>query len=180
MPLSEALPYGIRDIKIATMSATGTKGTLVDLPNGRTMTFEEAEDFDELRGDDKVVTTRGKGATVSWELEAGGISLPALVVINGGTLTTTGTTPSTINKYTKKTSDARPEFFAEGQSISESGGDFHAALYRCKATGGVKGELTDGAFWLTGASGDAYPSRAVATIDALYDLVQNETATAIA
>lgn len=175
MPLAETLPYGLRDVKLATMSSTGTKGTLVDLPNSRVLSFEEAEDFEELRGDDKVVATRGKGASIDWDLEAGGISLECLVVINGGTLISSGTTPAQVKTYTKKATDARPEFFAEGQSISESGGDFHGVLYRLKASGGVQGEMSDGTFYLTKCSGTGLPSKASGTLDALYDLVQNET-----
>jgi hypothetical protein len=177
--LNEALPYGLRDVKVSTLTSAGVKGTSVDLPNSRTFSFEESEDFEELRGDDKVVTTRGKGAAVAWDLEAGGISLEALVVINGGTLTVTGTTPAVVKKYQKKATDQRPEFFVEGQAMSESGGDFHAVLYRCKATGGVSGELADGAFFLTAASGDAYPSKSATATDAIYDLIANETAVAI-
>lgn len=179
MTMAEALPYGLRDVKIATLSSAGVKGTLVDLPNGRVFSFEEAEDFDELRGDDKVVTTRGKGPSISWDLEAGGISLEALVVLNGGTLTVSGTGPTEKKVYEKKVTDQRPEFFVEGQAMSESGGDFHAVVYRCKATGGVKGEMSDGTFYLTACSGDGLPSKAAGFEDALYDLVQNATAAAI-
>lgn len=179
MVLAETLPYGLRDVKVYTLTAAGVKGTAVDLPNSRVLSFEEAEDFEELRGDDKVVTARGKGATMSWELESGGISLEALAVINGGTVTSTGTTPSQVKTYKKLVTDQRPEFFAEGQALSESGGDFHAVLYRLKATGGVKGELGDGVFFLTQCSGDGYGSKATGKVDVLYELVQNETAAAI-
>jgi hypothetical protein len=143
------------------------------------MTFEEAEDFEELRGDDKVVATRGKGASVNWSLEAGGISLEAYQTLNGGTVTETGVTPAAIKTYTKKANDAKPEFKAEGQAISESGGDFHVVLYRCKCSDKLSGSMADGTFWLTAAGGTALPSRLVGSIDALYDFVQNETATPI-
>lgn len=177
---SDALPYGLRDVKIAPLTAAGAKGTAVDLPNSRTFSFEESEDFEELRGDDAVRATRGKGASVEWELEAGGISLEAYVVLNGGALVVSGVTPSVKKTYTKKGTDQRPEFFVEGQALSESGGDFHAVLYRCKATDGVSGELSDGTFLLTSGSGTALPSRDPAKTDVLYDLVHNETITAIA
>lgn len=180
MALAETLPYGLRDVSVYSVNATtGVKGTKVDLPNGRVFSFDESEDFDELRGDDKVITTRGKGASVDWDLEAGGISLEALAVINGGTVATSGVTPSQIKKYTKKVTDARPEFFVEGQAMSESGGDFHVVLYRCKSTDGVQGEISDGNFFLTAASGQALPSKAAGSTDVIYDLVQNETAAAI-
>ena len=64
------LPYGLRDIKLTsytTDAATTLASTSVDLPYARTLSFSEAEEFTELRGDDQVVTTRGQGASVEWE-----------------------------------------------------------------------------------------------------------------
>lgn len=180
MPLAETLPYGLRDVKLTPLTSGGTAlGTPVDLPNSRTFSFEEAEEFTELRGDDKVVATRGQGASVEWELESGGISLEAYAVLNGGTIASTGVTPAQVKTYKKKVTDARPEFAVEGQAISESGGDFHVRLHRCKASGSLSGELADGAFWLTSASGSALPSRQSAVLDELYIFTQNETAVAI-
>lgn len=174
-----ALPYGIRDIKVSPLDAVGEIGTAVDLPNARTMSFEEAEDFEELRGDDRIVTKRGNGPSVNWEMEAGGISLEALVVVNGGALTVTGVSPASKKTYKKKVTDQKPHFRAEGQSISESGGDVHCILYNCIADGGVSGEFSDGSFFLTSCSGTAISSLDPADADALYDFVENETAAAI-
>lgn len=176
MVLGTSLPYGLRDVKLTPIDAAGDLGTAVDLPNSRTFSFEENEDFEELRGDDRVVATRGKGSSVGWELEGGGISLEAYAVLNGGEVVLTGTTPAQANTYTKLTTDAKPRFQVEGQAISESGGDFHVVLPNCKASEGVSGELADGAFWLTGASGTAIGDP---TTDVLYEFVQNETAVAI-
>ncbi len=170
-----ALPYGLRDLKITPINAAGALGTPVDLPNARTLSFEENEDFEDLRGDDKVVAQRGQGPTVAWELEGGGISLEAYAAINGGTIVVTGVTPNAKKTYSKKGTDSKPSFKIEGQALSESGGDFHQVLYNCKATDGVSGEMADGAFWLTGASGGAIAN----ATDQLYDFVQNETATPI-
>ena len=168
-----SLPFGLRDVKIAELDpADGTPGTMVDLPNSQTMSFTENEDYAELRGDDKVVAKRGNGPTVDWELDSGGISLEAYVIINGGLITTSGVTPNVKKKYTKKGTDARPDFWAEGQAMSESGGDFHMVLKRCKADGGIEGELTDGEFWVTSASGTAIAELGT---DDLYDFVENET-----
>lgn len=170
------LPYGLRDVKVAPYDVSdGTIGTMVDLPNSQTLSFSETEDYQQLRGDDKVVAERGNGPVVEWELESGGISLEAYVVINGGTLTTSGITPNVKRTYSKKTTDARPNFWAEGQAISESGGDFHVVLERCKATGGVEGELADGEFWVSSASGSGIGN----LTDDLYSFVENETAAAI-
>lgn len=178
-PIGVTLPYGIRDVKLYTLTAAGVKGTSVDLPNGRKLAFSEAENFSELRGDDRVVTKRGDGPNVTWDLEAGGISLACLVIINGGSLTSTGTAGTAKDTYTKKVTDMKPHFAAEGQSITEGGGDFHVKLYNLMADGGVSGEFSDGNFYLTSCSGTGYPSLAAGDSGALYDFVQNATATAI-
>lgn len=181
MPLGVSYPFGIRDIRITpiTPDALETPGTPLDLPAARTMSFTEAEDFEELRGDDKVITSRGLGPSVEWELEAGGLHLDVYKAIVGGTLTDTGTTPNQIKKLAKKATDSRPFFKAEGQAMSDNGGDVHVVLYRCRATGDVEGSFEDGSWYLTACSGTAFPSQKVATLDALYDLVFNETITAI-
>jgi hypothetical protein len=180
MALAETLPFGIRDIKLSTVSGTGTVGgTSVDLPNARTLSFEESEDFEDLLGDDKKVATKGAGSIVEWELEAGGISLEALAVMAGGTVTSTGTTPNQVKKYVKLATDARPDFKIEGQAISESGGDVHCIIWRAKVTDKIEGEFGNGQFFLTGASGEGLPSKTATHIDETYNLVQNETAVAI-
>lgn len=180
MPLDvQPLPYGLRDVKLTPYVNGVLDDDSVDLPASRTLSFTEAEEYEELRGDDGVVTARGSGASVEWELEEGGISLECYKVLSGATLSTTGTTPSQVKRIRKKSTDARPFFKIEGQAISDSGGDFHVVLYRCRCTGDLTGELSDGAFWLTGASGTAFPVTVDADENVLYDFIQNETETAI-
>lgn len=178
---TSVLPFGLRDVKLSPRNSDGTYGTAVDLPAARTFSFEESEDFETLEGDDVTVATRGKGPNVSWELENGGISLAAYKVMAGGTITVTGTTPNIKVTYSKLATDSRPEFKAEGQAMSESGGDFHGVLYRCKASDSIKGSMENGSFWLTGASGTAIgvPATDGTNPNKLYDFVGNETAVAI-
>jgi hypothetical protein len=181
MPLGTALPYGLRDVKLTPYTDAGatTLGTAVDLPNARTFSFSEAEEFTELRGDDKIVTTRGQGASVEWDLEAGGLSFEALKIMAGGVVVESGVAPNTTKTFTKKVTDSRPFFQVEGQVISDSGGDVHCILPRCRVTGNIEGEFADGAFFLTSGSGAALPSLITGSEDVLYEFVQNETATAI-
>lgn len=170
-------PYGLRDVKVATIDqATGEIGTLVDLPNAQTFSFSETEEYAELRGDDRVVAKRGNGPLVEWSLESGGISLEAYVIMNGGTLVVSGTGSTLKKTYKKRGNDSRPYFYAEGQALSESGGDFHGIVYKAIADGSMEGELTDAEFWVTSAEGTG-----IANDDLdLYDFVENATVTAIA
>lgn len=180
MAWDTALPYGMRDIGLRALpSPYTTPGSLTDLPNARTLSFEEAEDFEELRGDDKLVAIRGKGPQISWELESGGISIPAYVIMDGGATVTTGTTPNQITTFTKKTSDARPYFKASGASISDSGGDFQVNVMRARASDSLTGELGDGAFWLTGASGTGLGSLESGKVDVLYEFLLRESGTGV-
>jgi hypothetical protein len=169
------LPFGLRDVKLRPLVGE-VAGTSVDLPNARTFSFAEAESQVELRGDDGLVAIHGTGPSVNWELEGGGISFEAVATMYGGTITETGTTPAIVKTFSKKGKDSRPYFQVEGQAISDSGGDFHCKLYKCKAEGDLAGRMADGAFWLTGAKGRALPTLAD---DSLYDFIQNETAVAI-
>jgi hypothetical protein len=163
-------------VKVTPLGADGaTPGTSVDLPVSQTLSFSETEEFEELRGDDTVAASHGSGPSVEWTLESGGISLAAYAVMAGGLLTSTGTTPAQVNTYVKKTTDARPYFKIEGQAISDNGGDFHCIIYRAKADSSLEGELADGSFWVTSASGKGYGSLETANLDKVYSFIQNET-----
>ena len=85
MTLSEnSLPYGLRDIKLTPYTdAAGTvlAETSVDLPVARTLSFTDTEEFEQLRGDDRVAAEHGNGAQVEWELESGGLPFQAFKVM---------------------------------------------------------------------------------------------------
>lgn len=171
-----ALPYGIRDLKLTKYtdgSGTVLGSVSVDLPNMTKLSFSETEEFAELRGDDKLIATRGKGSQVEWSIESGGINYAAWAVMTGGTVTLTGTTPNRVTTFRKRSTDQRPYFRIDGQSISDSGGDVLARLYRCRTSDKVEGEFGDGAFFMTASSGMGLPL--LGDYDLLYDFIQRET-----
>lgn len=180
-PISTSLPYGIRDVKLTPYSdiaGTTLGDTSVDLPNMQTFSFSETEEFQELRGDDRLVTVHGQGAQVEWEIESGGISLRAWAILTGGTATESGVAPNRTLTLRKKASDVRLFFRVEGQAISDSGGDLHTVVYRCRANDTIEGEFADGEFFVTNASGVGLPLD-IDGFDLLYDFIQNETQKAI-
>lgn len=176
-PLSTALPYGIRDVKLTPYSdASGSvlAETSMDLPNIQTFSFSENEEFQELRGDDKIVTTRGQGAQIEWSLESGGVNLRVWALLTGGEVVESGAAPNRKITVRKKSTDSRPFFRVEGQAISDSGGDIHTIVYRCRCNDALEGEFADGEFFITSASGIGLPLLDE-EFDLLYDFVQNET-----
>ncbi len=182
------LPYGIRDIKIIpypTLAATAFGTTAIDLPNAQTFSFTEAEEYTDLTGDDRVVTSHGQGAAPEGSLESGGISLEALVALNGGTIVETGVSPNRVKRYRKLITDQRPFFALVGQAISDSGGDLHLIAYLCRATGNIEAEFKYGEFVIPTTDIAMFPCRVEGDLDgdeilgALYDFVQHEAITAI-
>ena len=118
MAIADALPYGLRDVKLTPYTDDG--GTVLgtvsyDLPNAQTFSFNETEEFQELRGDDRLVATHGNGAQVDWSLEAGGISLTVWSILTGGQIVVSGLTPNRVEIMRKKGSDVRPYFRVDGQ-----------------------------------------------------------------
>lgn len=175
--LGNSLPFGLRDVKLWLLDSAGTRVTPgVDLPASQTFSFKETVSSEQLKGDDVIMASHDYNPVVEWELDAGGISLEAYAVMNGGTVVATGTTPAQIKTYSKLTTDAKPYFEVEGQAISDNGGDFHCVVYRCKADGDMDGKLDNGTFFVTKATGKGY-----GRLDnqKLYDFVQNETPVAI-
>lgn len=153
-----ALPFGLREVKVQKLTddGTATNGSLIPLPYGRTFSFAEAEDFEDLRGDDELIASHGAGPNVEWELESGGLNFEAAATIGGGTVTTSGVTPNIIKRWRKLKGDTRPYFRVVGKSISDSGGATHCVVYRAKTTENLEGEMADSSFFLTSGSGKGY------------------------
>jgi hypothetical protein len=175
--MPDALPYGVRDIKLTQYTdAVGTtlSTTSVDLPYIRTLNFTEAEEFQELRGDDKLITTRGKGSQVNWSLESGGLPLTAWAVITGGSVVETGLAPVRSSELKKKSTTSRPYFRIDGKIISDSGGDILVRIYRCRANGDIQANFADGEFTTSQISGVGMPLLDDAN-DLIYSIFRRET-----
>lgn len=187
MALGATRPYGLRDVKVKPWNSDGTLGAAVDLPVATTFKFKEVKTTVEFEGDDRMAGLGSHMTHIEWELEAQGISLDALKVILGGTVTDTGVTPNQVKRYTKTVGTANPYFLVEGQAISESGGDFHGRAYKCKCKdsdiGNIEGKAgAKSSYKGIGVAVSAAEATAIggsAAVDEPYDFKQNETVTAI-
>ena len=148
-PVSDALPYGVRDAKLTQYADSGgtvLSTTSVDVPVMQHLNFTEAEEFTELRGDDRVITTRGKGSQVNGDIESGGLPIGVWAIITGGSVIATGLTPNRIIELQKRATTARPFWRVDGKIISDSGGDVLVRIYRCRANGNIQANFQDGNF----------------------------------
>ena len=139
----------------------------------QTLTFNETEEYEELRGDDRLVAVHGNGAQVEWDLEAGGISLPIWAIFTGGQIIESGVAPNRVMTLRKRSSDARPYFRIDGQIISDSGGSVVARIYRAKCNGNIGGDFADGQFFVTAVDGIGLPLPDDDN-DLLYDIIYYE------
>ncbi len=162
--------FGLRDIKLTPLPT----GTQIDLPAAMTLSFKERLTSGEMRGDDSTVAIVAITDAVEWELESGGISLEAIKVMTGRTITLTGTTPSQVNTVLARAGDTYPYFKIYGKSVGDTAGDIHVLIYQAKLTGALEGEFKDGEFFVTKCSGVAVDNGTK-----LYEIVQNETATTV-
>lgn len=180
-PVTTALPYGCNDLKLteyldASGQVLGT--TSVDLPYIQTLNFAEAEEFQELRGDDRLITTRGKGSMVNWDLESGGMATQVWAVLSGGDVIERGLPPMREIEVRKRGTQTRPWFRIDGKVISDSGGDILVRIYRCRANSNLTANFKDGEFTTTAVSGVGYPLLDD-TNDLLYSIFRRETSSQI-
>ena len=180
-PVTDAWAYGCRDLKLTEyIDAAGMvlSDVSVDLPYIQHLNFTEAEEFAELRGDDKLLTTRGKGSQVNWDLESGGINIAAWAIITGGSVYERGLAPNREIELRKRSTQARPFFRIDGKIISDSGGDVLVRIYRCRANGDITANFTDGDFQTSQITGVGLPLLDD-TNDLLYSIFRRETSSDI-
>lgn len=172
------MPYGLRDIKVATLDSAGVKGTLVDLPAAQTLEFEETTSTQELRGDDVVKAQRTNVNAVEWSLDSGGISFEAMVVISGGTISSTGSTPNVVKSWTRLEGESYPDFYLAGLAMSESGGDHETIIHRAKAST-ISGTHQDQEFWVSHAEGTGIGTLTAADVGKVWTMRAKETTGAL-
>ena len=81
--------FGLHEVKFVSMDGL----TVVDLPVSQKLTFKERVISAESAGDDAIQAIQTVPIAVDWELEHGGIPLPAYALITGRTLSVDGPEP---------------------------------------------------------------------------------------
>lgn len=170
------LPFGCRDCKI-TPYVSGVLGALdaaVDVPRIRTVELNVTRDSTPLEGDDVKVAEHTFAKGLEGSIEAGGINIAVLGVLEGGDITAAGTTPNRTILYEVEGDQAEGYFKIEAQMYGDDAGDMKFVAWKVKATNGPNYSFAQGEFALTACdlSGifdeSTSPSR-------LYQITQSET-----
>jgi hypothetical protein len=173
------------DVKVAVMSADASSSptyeTAIDVPGIVRMKVTPELHYTEQEGDGYVMDSYGKVKAAAVEFEAGCLPLSVVAALLGVTADASGSTPNQTTTVSVTKTTVLPSFKIEGRWThpGEGLGDAHLVLYKCKLNGGGDLEAQHG---LGEFAGMALQARAIPTISdgKLYDVVVNETATAIA
>ncbi|OKJ06825.1 phage tail protein [Kitasatospora sp. CB01950] len=178
--------FSIVDCKITALTTDPIGGTAtyaatsVDLPGIRSLAINGNMQTKSLRGDNTLLDTQTYIDGVTAAAEHAKLSLDALAVMLGGTVTDSGATPAQKAVWSLTANSAPQYFKIEGVTPSNGsdliGGDVHVVLYKC----------TLSKFPELGMQGDDYripkfevSSVPLASTGKWMDVVMNETAVAI-
>lgn len=186
MPIThETKLYAVSDAKIAKLltdptGGAATYGSLIDLPGIKEVGLGFVLNAKELRGDNKQLDADTTLVGVTLTFSNAKISLDALAVMLGGTVTDSGVTPNQKAQLRRLGSDVLSYFKFEAKTptggIDVATGDAHLVVYKAKVQSGFDLGFAEEDYRIF--SGEA---RGVVRLadDFLYDLVENETAAAI-
>ncbi|HBC94394.1 MAG TPA: phage tail protein [Pelotomaculum sp.] len=181
MPLvKESVILGINDAKISPLTADDstatTYGAAVDVPGITSLKLTPTFIEKQLKGDETVIDTYAKLEQIDWAIEHGVVSLDALAIMIGGTVTASGETPNQKQTFTLTKSDLPQYFKLEAKTDYTDVGDAHFMLHKAKCTS-FDYTLQGEEYATISASG-----KAIATMKdgSIKDIVFNETAEDIA
>lgn len=174
------LPFGLRNAaiyKLTTDGASPVWASKVDVPRMQTLELQEEEESTTLDAGDVIVATHTFGLKLSGSIQSGGVNLDTLAVLTGGTVTSTGMTPSRVTTFARRSTDTKPYFKVTGQAYGDDAGDLYLTAYKVKVVSGPTYSFNQGEFSVL--QGDLEGVFTGETTGKLYDLVAHETVTAI-
>lgn len=160
---------GLKDIRVYPLTGNDVVGVGVDIPGIRTLDFGVDSDSDKLEGDDMIIAIARSAKTGSGSMELGRMSPEALVVILGGTIVTTGTSPAEIKTYeeTSAASTVYCQITAQANSALGINSAYRVTIAKAMVTSGPNESLGQAAwntpgidFDFTQTSGGKFLTRA--------------------
>lgn len=140
-------PFSIQDAA-AYPYAAGVPGALVDLVGIKGIEVSPNTETVENRGDGAVMASSTDLTYVDITVTMGTMTPVSLAAISGGTVSTTGTGSTAINKLSRKSSDVIPYFKLAGQTRAKDAdaGATRVTFNKCAWNGGPDFSLSDNEF----------------------------------
>ena len=177
---TETKLYGIEEAKIWPLtgdSAEGlTYGSPVEISGISSLTINPVFESEILRGDNRILDVYRKPTMLEWEIRNAKLSLDALEIMLGGSVSLSGTTPDQTQTYVLSHGNMPKFFKLEGKSLFTDVGDVHFVLYKCKIDS-MELEADQENYTEISVRGLAVTTK---NNDELMRIVFNETQTAIA
>lgn len=144
MPVSHVTKvFGVNDAKIAKLTAdpaagAATYAAIIDVPGIKSVTIEGDVNTVDLRGDHSLLDSDATLQNITLSFEYAKLSLDALAVWLGGTVSDSGVTPNMLANLALLGTDTLLanywKFEAKTVSADVVGGDVRLILYKCKLT----------------------------------------------
>lgn len=148
MPLVNAgeIPRGLSDLKASIVGALDVPGTSVDIPGVQALTWNVTSNSQDVQGDDATIAIARDAKGLDGSFRIAKINLEGLAQVNGGTATTTGTTPAQIKVlYEASAAPSRYlQLVGQSNSYDLSGSAYRVTLYKALVTGGPNETLEAG------------------------------------
>ena len=131
--------WGLEDLQVAPITGAGVVGTWVDVPGARSLSFNVSSDSDELEGDNDIIGKVRKPKSLTGSIEIGKINLPALAVMLGGSVATSGTTPAVVSKLDEAAGSGINYYRIAGQApgVDSVGSAYRATILQALTTSGL-------------------------------------------
>lgn len=141
MPIAHVTKlFGTKDAKIAKLTADPAGGTTtyaasVDVPGIKSIVLGGDIEVKELRGDHSLLDSDSTLTNITVTFNYAKLNLDAIVVMLGGAVADSGSTPNQAATYSLLGTDGlfnNFKFTAQVFSTDFAGGDAHFTLYKCK------------------------------------------------
>jgi hypothetical protein len=164
--------FGLKDVKIAAWSSTGSYGTAVDVPSVQMLSTNIETINAELEGDDQITDTHAKRRSGEVTFRFGAIDLDVWEVLTGEASVESGPSPNEKSTLTMD-ADSYPYIGIVGIADATQGdGDLHIFIPKCKIMGNVALKLEYGQYSIPEVTLKAIPDGDYG----ICQLIEHETA----
>jgi hypothetical protein len=139
---------GVKDAKVAVLSAGDVPGSSIDILGVKGVTVNVESESDQQRGDDAVLATTQEAKSLAVTITAAAAKADALAAFTGATVTTSGSTPNQIILYKEPSAPVSryTQITAQGTGRDLGGSAFRMKILKAGIESGPTYDLGEGAW----------------------------------